>query len=462
MRRGSIIGPVLLIVIGALFLANNLHPELPTLKVVADWWPFVLIAWGAVRIAEITFWWRSGRPLPQNGIAGGEWAFIVFLCIAGSSIFYGQKYRTRIPRIHVTGLEMLGDSYDYPLAPKSVDAGASPRIIIDNARGNARVTGVAGTQVSAKGHTTVRAYTQAEADKANQECPLEVTRQGDVVIVRTNHERLTGNPRVSSDIEIVVPPGSTVEARGKYGDFDITDIGGSVTVDSDNAGVRLNGIGGAVRVDARRGDIIRAINVKGNVEIRGSGADVELENIEGQSVVNGQYHGELVFRNLAKPFRFESQTTDLRVPRVVGKLEVSRGNVTGSDLVGPVYLKTRSKDVSLHGFSEGLDLQIDKGDVELRPGKLPLGRMDVRIRGGDVDVALPEGAKFELNAATDRGAVENGFAGSLREDRAGKGARLSGSVGGGPMISLHTDRGRVSVRKSADPAPQAKVEIQRQ
>ena len=60
MKRGSLIGPMLLILIGVLFLINNIRPELPILQVIGNYWPFVLIAWGALRLLEITYWQLSG------------------------------------------------------------------------------------------------------------------------------------------------------------------------------------------------------------------------------------------------------------------------------------------------------------------------------------------------------------------------------------------------------------------
>lgn len=461
MRRGSIIGPVLLIGAGLLFLVNNLRPDLPTLKIISDWWPFLLIAWGLGRIAEITIWWQSGKPLPTNGVSGGEWTLAVVLTMVGTGMFYGQHYRNRIPGITVRGLgEVLGENFEYNLEAKRIAAGKTPRVRVENMRGNARITGIDAEEVVAKGQTNVKAYTQSEADKANSQAVLEVVKQGDVIVVRSNQDRASEGLRISSELEITVPKGATVECKGRYGDFDVTDVAGSLTVDSDNTGVRAANIGGDVRIETRRSDILRATNVKGNVELKGSGSDVELENIEGTSTVNGSYYGELVFRKLAKPFRFESANTEIRVSKVPGRIEMSRGQLTGDDLTGPVYVRGRSKDVQLSGFSDAIELQVEKGDVELRPGKLPVGKMDVRIRGGDVDLALPNGAKVELNAVTERGEIYNGVGGPFQQGRQGKGARMTGTSGAGPLVSIHTDRGKISVRSAngiddppAPPAP---------
>ena len=43
MRRRSFTGPLLLLLIGALFLWRNLHPEAPIFDLLAQYWPFVLI-----------------------------------------------------------------------------------------------------------------------------------------------------------------------------------------------------------------------------------------------------------------------------------------------------------------------------------------------------------------------------------------------------------------------------------
>ena len=44
MRRTSFVAPLLLIAIGALFMARNLYPDLPLLDFTARYWPAVLIA----------------------------------------------------------------------------------------------------------------------------------------------------------------------------------------------------------------------------------------------------------------------------------------------------------------------------------------------------------------------------------------------------------------------------------
>jgi DUF4097 and DUF4098 domain-containing protein YvlB len=123
--------------------------------------------------------------------------------------------------------------------------------------------------------------------------------------------------------------------------------------------------------------------------------------------------------------------------------------LSADDVVGPIVLKAESKDVNLNSYSDSLELSVERGDIALRPGRLPLGRMDVRTRAGNVNLDLPAGAKFEIEAVTGKGEVENDYGDSLKVDSEGKGGKLTGKAGsGGPEIKIHSNRGHVVVSKS--------------
>ena len=464
MRRASLIAPLVLIVLGLLFLVNNLWPELPVMSMVSEWWPVALIAWGFLRVIEITSWKAQGRTLPQTGLSGGEWTFIVVLCVIGSAAFTANKYRDRWPiNINHTGLEdVLGESFDYPQPEQVINgAGKTPRVLIENLRGNARIVGADAEDVRASGRLSVRAFQKADAEKAGKDCKLEVVRQGDHIVIRTNQDRAGSSIKANAELEITVPRGASVETRGRYGDWEIVDIGGAITVDSDNAGVRITNAGGAVKVDTRNSDIIRVVKAKSTVDISGRGQDVELEGIAGQAFVKGSYRGELTFRNLAKPLRFEGQRSELRCERIPGTFTMSRGEVSGNDVVGPVIIRGQSKDVELSNFTESLEVSVERGDLDIRPGRLPLAKMDIKTRGGNVTLSLPETAKFSIEATTSRGEIDNSYGDPLRQDHSGKGAKLEGTVGTGPALRVHTERGQVTVNKGgavpppAPPAPPA-------
>jgi DUF4097 and DUF4098 domain-containing protein YvlB len=258
------------------------------------------------------------------------------------------------------------------------------------------------------------------------------------------------------DIEVSVPRGATLEARGRYGDFDISDINGEAKVSSDNAGVRLQNIGAQVRVELRRSDIVRAVNVKGGVEVsvKGRGEDLELDNIEGPTVVTGTYTGDLKFRKLAKSFSFSTQMTEFQVARVPGQIHITVGDIRGNNLVGPVRLEARSRgrDIELVDFTQAAEVTVGRGNIDLRPAKGEMGKIVARTDAGDIDLSLPSGAQFTLAADTRRGDVRNDFGTPLTTASSHNSSSLKGSVGQGPAITLTTDRGSITVRKAVQRA----------
>lgn len=452
MKRTSLVAPLLLIGIGLLFLARNLYPELPLLDYLARYWPFLLILWGVLRLAEILIWAATDKPLPRAGVSGGEWVLVIFLCVIGASVHAVRGFNTWWPRTGITvgGLDMFGESYEYPISAEKPSS-KTPHVVIESFRGNARITGVDADAVKVTGHRTVRSFDQGVADRANREATLELAGDNNNIVVRTNQDRVSGNLRLSADMEITVPKGASVEGHGRYGDFDVNDIDGAVEIISDNAGVRLQNIGGDARVDLRRSDVIRLVNVKGLVDIKGRGADVDLENIDGPATLTGSYSGVLQFRNLSKPLHYQGERTDFTVEKIPGQVHMTLSDMTASNLVGPIRLTGRSRDVQMSDFTNALELQMDRGDIELRPGSLPLARMDVQTRSGDIELAVPPAAKFDLTATTAHGDITNDYGPALKLEGEGRGATLRGasSNGGGASVTLHSERGQIVVRKAS-------------
>ncbi len=330
-------------------------------------------------------------------------------------------------------------------------------MVIESFRGNSRNIGMDSGEVKVTGRKTVRSLDQNGADRANQEAAFEITGSPDQVIIRTNQNRALGPRRVSEDMEILVPKGASIEAhgeaRGRSGDFDIHDVDGAVTITSDNASVRLENIGGEARLDLRNSDMVRAVNLKGSLDLRGRGGDIDFENIGGPVSVNGYYSGMVQFHNLSRTLHFVGPQTDFFAEKIPGQVRMPLNEFTASNVVGPLRLTTRARDVQISDFTNSLEITTDRGDIELRPRSLPLGKMDVHARiSGDITLALPPAAKFDLTASTGMGEVDNSFGGSIKIEESGRGATMRGT-NGGPALNLRTERGRMTVRVAAPDEP---------
>ena len=48
-------------------------------------------------------------------------------------------------------------------------------------------------------------------------------------------------------------------------------------------------------------------------------------------------------------------------------------------------------------------METERGDIDLKLGKAPVPKIDARSRSGNIELELPESAKFELKATTEPG-----------------------------------------------------------
>jgi DUF4097 and DUF4098 domain-containing protein YvlB len=459
MRRGSLVGPLLLIAIGGWLLMSILRPDLRMFDVAAMYWPWLLVGWGALRVIEILVWMLRGRPLPQAGISGGEWAIIVLLCFAGSGLYTVNRWSNgHYGFIQANRVEIFGRGFDFPITEKKVAAPAQCRVLIENLRGGARVTGADVQEVIVGGRKSIRALREGDAEAADRQSEIEVVEQGGLVTIRTNIDRVTGDQKVNADLELTVPRAASVEFRGRDGEIEMLDLNGGVEVVSDKAEVRLRNIGGNARLDVRDARLVRANDLKGKLEIQGGrGGDIELDTIAGEVTIDGAFSGDLQFRNLAKPIRIQGPSTELRVERIPGEIRMDLDKFSATNLVGPIRLtSSRSRDVQLEQFTNSLELSVRGGDITLRPAGSPLPKIGAKTRDGNVVLVLPADAKFALKAVSSRGDVSNDYGPALKtvnnvEDRHGA-ASIVSAAGQGPEITVETDRGSITVRKDSGAA----------
>ncbi len=456
--RGSITGPIVVILVGVLFLLRAISPDFPIIDWLGQYWPYLLIAWGIIAVIEVSFRTLRGGPVPVNGVSGGGWLVVVLICLLGLAFF--QFHRPDAWWQHADwtrGFDnAFGEEHEYPVNVTQRAVGSAPHIVIENFRGEAKITGIEGVNLTVSGHKTIRATKDGMADQADAQTPVNVVLEGGSVVIRCNQNRAVSRTFVITNLELTVPKGASVDVNGTSGDLDVSSLGGDVTLRSGNAGMRLQDIGGSVNLETHRSDLIRCTGVKGSVDLRGHGSDVELSKIDGPVSINGDYSGTVSLRGLSRAVRVQNMHTDFQAAAVTGEVRLDRGSLSVEDAMGPLKLTAHSTDVTLEGVSNALEISVDRGDVELKPGRIPLSKIAVHAGSGNIELTIPQAAKFVLTATTDRGQVENDFGDGLREQSSGRGAHLEGGVGAGPSVDLVTGRGTITVRKG-DEAAQTSV-----
>ncbi|MES1257014.1 MAG: DUF4097 family beta strand repeat-containing protein, partial [Acidobacteriota bacterium] len=420
--------------------------DLPLWTLFADYWPVLLILLGVIGLVEVLYHVGRGSTVPPRPLSGGgAWFWIVLvLFIAWGS----NRGGFQLGRLNSGGITILGTDYDYDVNAVSPAQGVS-RVVLDNIHGNLSLKGEASGEVKVSGRKTVRAFNRTEADRGNDQSQVRVERQGDLLFIRAEEPHGGRMLNISTDLDITIPAGLNVEARGRNGDLTVEDIQGSVDVTSGRGDIRLNNIGKDVKIESSRTGLVRATSVKGTLDLQGRGGEIQMEKIDGQVTINGDYSGTLEFRELAKPLHFSSSRTDFRVEQIPGSVTLDLGEMKINNVVGPVRFQTGSRDIQATDVTNSLELTVDRGDIQVTQTKLPLPKMEIRSRNGDVTLTAPEKASFELDGRTGQGEAQNEFGSPIENQTEGRGATLKGRVGsGGPKITLTTDRGSLTVRKN--------------
>lgn len=444
MKQRSITGPVLLVIVGVVFLINNIWHDIPLWSLVSDFWPEALIVLGVIGLFEALYHFSRGVPTPPRGISGGGIVWLVML--AGFMSWAHDKGRLQIGPF-AGDISVFGNDYNYDVSATGESQGVK-RVIVDGIRGMVSVRGGEG-DVKLSGRKTVRAASRGVADKVNEQTPYRIEREGDQLFVRIADPKDSDHVSISGELDLVAPKGLEVEIRGSNGDLTIDGMDGKVEVAAGRGDVRVTNIGNDVKVESNRSGLIRVTDVKGNVELAGpKGSDVEIENIAGETSVQGEYGGTMEFRNLAKSLHFVSKASDLRLEGVPGSIKLDGGDLTMTNVAGPVRFRGTRKDVDITDLTGGLSLSVEHGDVQVTQTKAPLPKMEVHSGNGEITLSLPEKAGFDLTAHTTRGEATNDFGDALRTEVSGRMGTISGRQGSGPEIKADTDRGAVTVKKN--------------
>jgi DUF4097 and DUF4098 domain-containing protein YvlB len=445
-RSRSVTGPLILVLIGLFFLISNVRPDLLNFSRIGDYWPFLLIGVGVIGLIEVLV--RAGQGVTAPRPFRGPWIFwIVVVCI-----FFAVVNRNHdiihFGGFNTDGVSFFGSDYDYDVNVSEPAQGVT-RIVLDNLRGDLSLKGDDSAEVKVTGHETLRAFNHGEADRAQAHTAVHIERQGDQLFIRTDQSQGAGVSRVTADLDISIPKGVSVESRGRLGELTIDSVDGAVDVSAGRGDVRLNHIGQNVRIDSSRSGDIHATDLRGNFDLGdGHGGDLQLDNVAGLVTIRGEYSGTLDFRALAKPFQFNSARTEFHAEAVPGSITLDLGDLKMSNVTGPVRFQTGTRDIEATDITESLDLVVNRGDLAITATRSPLPRIEARTRNGDITLSVPEKAPFQLNGSTARGDVDNDYGSPFEAQSSGHSATIRGGTGNGPQITLTSDRGTISVKKS--------------
>jgi DUF4097 and DUF4098 domain-containing protein YvlB len=446
----SIAGPVVLILIGVLFLLGTMG--------VLEWhglwhlygrfWPLLLILWGGLKLIEYEQAKRAGQP--ARGIGAGGIFLMLFLIIFGLIATQASRVDWKSLGEHIQvgddeGLDEIfgGSTFDYSGELSNDLPAGSNSLHVNDDRGTITVNVSDDKKMKVSWRKKVRAENQQDADRYNAKTDPGITMADKVIMLNANTQA-AGDKGVTTDMDIYVPRNTEVVIVSRRGGVTISGMNASVDITNHNGEVSLSDHTGNAVLNLEE-SAASAEHVKGDVTIQGRAKEVSLEDVDGAVHLNGEFQESVRLVRVSKTVSFHSSRTDMEFSRLDGRLDLDSGDLRADSLIGPMHLTTRSKDISLEGLSGDLRLEDQNGTVEV--GLHKPGNIQIDNRKGDVQVSIPPNTSLKVEARTREGEIKSDFD-EIKVDNNEKSASASGAIGtNGPRLVMNCDKGDIEIRK---------------
>jgi len=458
LRRGSIVGPLIILGIGVMFLLAEVHRISwgQSLGWYSRWWPAVLIGAGLVLLLEWFIDQQRGNEAGHVRVLGGSVVFLLILLVlaglASRTVEYGLVWRDHTFGNGYNKLDyLLGDRHDADSTLTSPLAQATA-LVINNPHGDVTVTGSSSDgQVHVNVHTQTYAWKESDIERKTKE--LQPTFSSDGGVLKLNINSVDGG---EADLTITVPHSAPVTVQADHGDVNVSEMAAAVAISANHGDVDVSGIDSSVTLHMNDDDgSVTLHSIHGGASVQGHSGDIDISDVTGGLTLQGDFFGSTNLEHINGPIHFTTTRTQFSAARLDDEFNVDKDSLNASELLGPVVLKTENKNITLDRIQGSADVSDRNGSVELTHAP-PLDTISIQNQHGSVDLGLPGNVGFTLNAQTRNGDMENDF--GLVPVGDNDVHTLRGRIGGsGPTVTITTTDGDVTVRRSTvaplPPAP---------
>ncbi len=453
-RRRSFAGPVVLILLGIVFLMGTMR----ILSVgrlwhlFANYWPLLLILWGVVKLIEHQQARREG--IRASGIGAGGIFLVVMIVVFG-------LISTQVEHFNWSGLKdqinlddsdfdnIFGETYNFDdHLEQDFPAGASLKII--DTHGAISVHASDDNKITVQVRKKIGADNQSDADKYNSETKPTITTIGGLVTLDAKAEA-AGNHPVETDLDVSLPRKVAVSISSRHGDVNLVGRDGAIDISAQHGDTSVEDVNGNVKVSQEKGSA-KVEQITGDVHIEGRMDEVSVADVKGNAQLDGEFQESVKLARISKTVSFKSSRTDMEFAGMAGSLDLDSDELHAEEVAGPLHLTTRSKNVRLNEVSGDVRVQDDNGTVEVVMRKL--GNVQIDNRNGDLQLSLPEKGGFRLDARTRDGEIQSEFP-ELRVNNDDHESKASGSVGNGAAhIVLNNEHDGIEIRRASAEPPE--------
>jgi putative adhesin/cell wall-active antibiotic response 4TMS protein YvqF len=449
-RRRSFAGPLVLIILGLVFLLGNLHliswMRLGTLY--AHYWPLLLILWGVIKLVEYQQAQRDG--VPTRGIGFGGACLVIFIVVFGlmatqASRVHWEEFRNNI-NIDDSDLDnIFGDTFSYDDHLEQAIPPAITTLRVNNDHGAVRVTPSDDNKITVTVRKKVGADGQSDADKYNAGTKPVITSTGTLLTLDARTQA-AGNHSVQTDLDISIPRKMALQITSRHGEVSVTGRDGQVEINNQHGEVSVEDVTGNVSLTIERSSA-KVEQITGDVHIDGRLNEVSVTDIKGSAQFDGEFQESVKLARITKSVAFKSSRTDLEFSRIDGDLDLDSDDLHADQITGPLHLTTRSKEIRLEDVSGDVRVQNEHGGIEV--SMRSLGNVQIDSRNGDINLSVPDKAGFHLDAQTRGGEIQSDFS-ELKIDNNEHEAKATGTVGNGSShIVLNNEHDGIEIRKTS-------------
>jgi DUF4097 and DUF4098 domain-containing protein YvlB len=455
-RRSSILGPLLLITLGVLFLLVQTG-RLDTHHL-WDWysrfWPMLFVGAGIIMLLEWAYDQHvqsdPTQPRYRRGIGGGVFTLILLLGLTGL-LFSGMRQGGSSKLFNGLNLnqdnldEFMGDKHESDQA-LSQSFPNNSSFTVDNPRGDVTITGTSDdNQIHVAVHKEVYTRSDSEADTKSQR--LSPTFSSDSNNLVLSVPALDG---ARADLTITLPAAAPITVTSNHGDVHVSAIKAPVVVTANHGDIELSAITGPVTTHINNGDSdLSAHSITGPLSIEGHGHDTTLSDITGPVSMRGDFFGDTHLERIAGPVKFHTIRTDFQLARLDGEIDISSSSdLSATNALGPLTLTTGNRNINLDRIAGDVSVTNRNGSVDITSAP-PLSNVTIENRNGSVNVTVPERSGFAYQVEATNGNIDGDFS-QIKSDDDDKKNTLSGTIGnGGPLLRITTTQGDVELKQAS-------------
>jgi DUF4097 and DUF4098 domain-containing protein YvlB len=457
LRRSSILGPLVLITVGIIFLlVQTGHLQGYRLwEWYGRFWPFLLVGAGVVMLLEWAYDQHAQsdptQPRYRRRVGGGVFTLLVILAFTGVVLSgVRDSGHTRLFNgwnINQDNLdEFLGDKHesDQNLA-QAFPAGAT--LTVNNPRGDVTISGTSDdNQIHVSVHKEVYTRSDSEAETKAQRLSPNLNVNGNNVVLS-----LPSMDGARADLTITLPATAATTVNANRGDVKITAIKAPVTITANHGDIELSAITGDITARINNsGSNLSAHSVTGSLTVEGRSHDTTISDINGPLTLRGEFFGDAHFERIRGPLKFHTSRTDLQLARLDGQIDISSSAaLSTSEAVGPLTLTTHSRNITLDRVAGDVSVTNRNGSVDVTSAP-PLSNVTVENRNGSVTITVPEQANFAYQFDATNGDIESDFPQVKSSSEDSRKNTVNGTIGkGGPLLRVTTSQGDVSLKKAS-------------